>query len=162
MVGLTTRQNTDLATRMERREAILQLEAMLLETPGATVGDSPLAPLNHLFCDGMYVRQIFLPKGVFGTGMIHKHAHPSFVLTGDVGVFTEEEGYSRIIAPKCFISQPGTKRVVYAYADTIWVTVHLNPDNEQDPRALREMNVADNYNEIEPSIVEALWHSQES
>ena len=135
--------------RHTRREKVWDLESALSRLPDAKFGDSELAPLYHLFCKGMYIRQIFLPKGLLATGMIHKHEHPSFILTGDVGVFTEEEGLVRFVAPKVFVSKPGTKRAVFAFEDTIWVTVHLNPEELRDPDDLREYNVTNDYAQLE-------------
>ncbi len=132
----------------ERRQKILDFEAALNQVPGVLHGD-PAAPLNHLFADGIYVRQIFLPAGTVATGAVHKRSHPSFILTGEVKVFTEQGGAEHYIAPKCLISPAGCKRVVVALQDTIWCTVHLNPEELRDPEALRKYNVAETYEEYE-------------
>jgi hypothetical protein len=38
----------------------------------------------------------------------------------------------KIAAPATFVSQPGTKRVVYALKDTVWTTVHVTESTDLD------------------------------
>jgi quercetin dioxygenase-like cupin family protein len=80
--------------------------------------------LKHNFAEGVYVREIFIPKGSLIVGKIHKHSHPNFLMKGEVSVLTEE-GPKRLKAPLSMISPAGTKRVVYAHEDTVWITVHV-------------------------------------
>ena len=77
--------------KLETRGIICQIEQDLKSFPGAVEGDSNICPLEHSFSDGIYVRKIFIPKGVFVVGKIHKHDHPNFLLEGEVSVLTEEE-----------------------------------------------------------------------
>ena len=35
-------------------------------------------PLNHSFSEGIYTREIFIKKGMFVIGKIHKHEHTFF------------------------------------------------------------------------------------
>lgn len=94
-------------------------------------------PLVHRFPEGMYVREIFMPKGSIVTSRVHKYESPFFITQGDVSVFTEgEEGIARYVAPFTGITKPGTRRVLYMHEDTVWITVHLNPENETDPEKL--------------------------
>ena len=39
-------------------------------------------PLNHRLKDGLYTREIFMPKGTLVVSFIHKQSHPSFFLKG--------------------------------------------------------------------------------
>ena len=111
------------------RKKIFELEETMAKIPGATFGDSPEMPLKHSFSDGMYVREIFLPKGHILTGKIHKHSHPNFLMSGEVIVVTENGGREHLKGPLAMISEPGTKRAIVALEDTVWITVHLNLDN---------------------------------
>lgn len=106
------------------RKEILNLESKIKNIPGSFLGDNSHCPLKHSFADGVYVREIFIPKGTLIVGKIHKHSHPNFLMKGDVSVMTEE-GPKRLKAPLSMISPSGTKRVVYAHEDTIWVTIHV-------------------------------------
>ena len=141
-----TRKKT-LAQRMNIRNGILALEERMKEIPGAMIGhemDDHL-PLKHTFAPGVYVREIFIPKGILVVGKIHKHAHPNFLMSGDVSVLTEE-GPVRMQGPKSMISPAGTKRVVYAHEDTVWITVHLT--GETDLERIEEDVIAKDYTEV--------------
>lgn len=80
-------------------------------------------PLEHFICNKTYVRQITLPKGTIVTGKVHNFDHTSIISKGDVTIMTDE-GVVRIKAPATWISKAGTKRLIYAHADTIWATIH--------------------------------------
>ena len=146
-------QFRDIQNVMERRAAIFEVEELLTQHPGAVREKDGVTPLIHRFTDGFYVREIFIPKGFLCTGKIHKHAHPSFLLKGEVSVFTEQEGNQRLKAPMTMISQAGTKRVVYAHEDTVWVTVHLNPTNTQDLQDIEDTLIAKDYSELPGSVI---------
>lgn len=114
------------------RELIMDFEDRLLDLPGS-YGDpdkpgqdeiaNTINPLKHTFADGLYIREIFMPKGqIISTG-IHKKEHPYFVLKGDISVLTDK-GIERIKAPYNGITQPGTKRLIYMHEDSVWITVH--------------------------------------
>jgi len=118
---------------MERfRELIMDFEDKLLDLPNS-YGDpkkpgqdevaNTINPLKHTFAGGLYIREIFMPKGqIISTG-IHKKEHPYFVLKGDISVLTDE-GIKRIKAPYNGITKPGTKRLIYMHEDSVWITVH--------------------------------------
>ena len=106
------------------REGIVAIEERIKSIPGAVIGDNELCPLKHSFADGVYVREIFIPAGTLIVGKIHKHSHPNFISSGRVAVMTEE-GPKEIVGPCTMISPAGTKRLVYAYEDTVWTTIHV-------------------------------------
>jgi quercetin dioxygenase-like cupin family protein len=128
------------------RENIVEFEKQLGKIPGAFFGDSETCPLKHSFAPGVYVREIFIPKGTLIVGKIHKHAHPNFLMKGEVSVYTEDGGIERLKAPLSMISPAGTKRVVYAHEDTLWITVHVT--NETDLKNIEEQVIAKNYGEL--------------
>ena len=114
------------------RELIMDFEDKLLDLPDS-YGDpkkpgqdevaNTINPLKHTFADGLYIREIFMPKGqIISTG-IHKKEHPYFVLKGDISVLTDE-GIKRIKAPYNGITKPGTKRLIYMHEDSVWIIVH--------------------------------------
>lgn len=139
------------SSQSETRDNIVKFEDEIKKQEGSFTGDSNICPLKHSFSDGIYVREIFIPKGTFIVGKIHKHDHPNFLLKGEVDVVTEF-GNERIIAPCSMISSAGTKRALYAITDLIWVTVHNNPTNTQDLEKLEKIVIADSYEEYEKFI----------
>lgn len=118
------KKKTALSKIKVTRRKIIEFERMLSKAPGAFFGDTENCPLKHSFAHGIYVREIFIPKGMMIVGKIHKYSHPNFLLKGDVTVATEGGGVERLKAPLSMISPAGTKRVVFTHEDTVWVTVH--------------------------------------
>lgn len=138
----------EIARNQSIREEILNFEEQLKATEGVLLGDSDVCPLKHSFSDGIYVREIRIPAGMYIVGKIHKHDHPNFLMSGEVDVITEA-GSETIIGPCSMISSAGTKRALYAVTDLVWVTVHHNPTNTQDLAELEKIVIADSYEDYE-------------
>jgi|TARA_R100000084_G_scaffold44867_2_gene18431 quercetin dioxygenase-like cupin family protein len=145
---------------LNSREKIVNFEKALINIADGVniegdgkkiVRDGKIAPIKHAFTDGVYIRQMDMPKGNAVIGAIHKHLHVWFLLTGHVTIATENntEDY---IAPCYVISQPGTKRVIIANEDSIFVNIHKNPSNTKDLDKLEKEIVALNYEEYEEYI----------
>lgn len=79
---------------------------------------------EHTFTKGLYIRKMFIPKDVVIVTQIHNTQHPFFIMQGDVSVYFEGKT-TRLRAPYCGITEPGTKRALMTHEDTIWVTVHV-------------------------------------
>lgn len=125
------------------RDKILTIEDKMREHPGAMMGDC--CPLKHTFADGCYIREIFNPKGMLLVTKIHKIAHPFFLLKGDMSILTEE-GIKRIKAPYHGITPAGTKRVIYAHEDIIFVTVHVT--KETNLEKIEEEIIAKTFDDV--------------
>mgnify|MGYP000477540098 CR=1 FL=1 len=89
-----------------------------------------IEPVHH-FADGLYAREILIPAGTILTGKVHSTEHLNIVSQGRIAVWTED-GMKILAAPCTLISRPGTKRVGFALEDTVWTTIHKNPDNLTD------------------------------
>ena len=101
-----------------------ELEVAMLEN-----FDKVDCPLTHRFTEGLYVREIFMPKDTLITSKIHKTQHQYFVLKGKVLVWID--GVEQIIeAPYIGVTEPNTQRVLLVLEDCIWATSHPNPNNE--------------------------------
>ena len=137
------------------REKILELQQYLVDrADGENIvveHDSHLFPLKHTFADGIYVRQMSMKAGTMVVGAIHKHLHVWFLLTGNIAVATEDT-IEEDIAPCYVVATPGTKRVIYANEDSIFVNIHKNPTNTQDISYLEREIVAATYEEYEQYI----------
>jgi len=106
-----------------------ELEAHLLQLPQADFS------LINRFADGLYARQVTIRQGCLLTSKIHMKEHFAFILTGDISVWTDQD-YQRIKAPCVLTTQPGTKRVLLAHEDTVWITVHAcNAKTQQEAEA---------------------------
>lgn len=116
------------------REKIQQLQQSMLELRC----DMPEA--EHFFAPGMYGRRFSMPVGMLVVGKIHKHAHLMMVLQGRAEVITEF-GRDIVTAGHVSVSQPGAKRVVLALEDTIFMTVHHNPDDCLDLEVIESRHI---------------------
>ena len=81
-------------------------------------------PLKHHIKDGIYTREIFMPKGMLVLSFIHKTNHPSFFMSGDMSVITDTGEVKRIKAPMVVHTEIGTQRIAYMHEDTVWVCTY--------------------------------------
>lgn len=70
-----------------------------------------LMPVTHHLKDGLYTREIFMPKGTLVVSFIHKQTHPSFFLKGEMSVLLDTGEVKRIKAPMKVMTEIGTQRV---------------------------------------------------
>jgi hypothetical protein len=80
-------------------------------------------PVRHHFSQGVYARELFIPKGTLLTGQIHKYEQLNIMSKGEMSVLVDFE-WKRVRAPFHVVSPPGTKRIAYAHEDTVWTTIH--------------------------------------
>ena len=106
---------------------LLALEAALLDRPEHLLE----LPVTNYFSDGVYARELFIPKGTVLTGKIHKRTNLNIMIAGELLVSTET-GMQRVRAPFVVVSPPGTKRVAYAVEDTRWITIHGTHETDLD------------------------------
>lgn len=127
------------------RMALLRVEKAMRESKGFRHKDS--YTLKHEFTEGQYIRTLFVPAGNFIMSYVHKDSYPMFMLQGD---WTEigQDSNERIGAPQVFMSKAGSQKMGFAHTDTIWVTVHLNPDNGQDIDKIEERIYDLHYNNL--------------
>lgn len=135
---------------LEWRRKIETLENALLNSNDTRIvkGNSDTFPLKHSFSNGIYNREILVKKGGFVIGKIHKHDHTWFLLQGEIMV-GGPEGEEYFTAPYYAVAKAGTKRVVYALEDCIFVNVHPNPNNNTNIEELENEYVCDSYNSYE-------------
>lgn len=128
------------------RQKIMSIQLACQSLPdGQRMDESP--PLQHWLAPGIYAREIHLPGGSLVVGRVHRHRHFNIISKGKITCYTEF-GLETHEAPASFISEPGTKRVVYTHEDAIWTTIHPNPTNETDITVLEEMFTAMTYEEL--------------
>jgi hypothetical protein len=137
------------------REIILELQQYLVDrADGVNIVKgrvTDLFPLKHTFADSIYVRQMSMQQNSFLVGAIHKHTHVWFLLSGHITVVTEDS-VEEFIAPCYTVSKPGSKRVIFANVDSVFVNVHKNPDNTQDINTLDKQIVCDTWEEYNEYI----------
>ena len=107
------------------REKVEQLEKMM------QAYDPAVLPITHHFADGIYAREMFMPKGAVLTGAVHKTTHMCILSKGHVRVATDE-GPVNLIAPATLIAKPGAKRAIFALEDSIWTNIHATNETDLD------------------------------
>jgi hypothetical protein len=136
--------------KLQKRSGIMELQDSIMEfVDGENIvkGDSEVFPLKHTFTDGIYIRQMSMKKDSFVIGKIHRHNHVWFLLTGEISVADENNTVDHI-AP-CYVEAPaGSKRMIYAHEDSVWVNIHANPTNTRDLQELEELIIAKDYEEF--------------
>lgn len=89
---------------------------------------------NHLV-DGLYVRELLIPRGAVIISRVHKRALVNIISKGKV-IVIDTHGCNEYTAPCTFISKAGTQRFVCAPEETVWNTAHItdvtNPDDLVD------------------------------
>lgn len=88
-------------------------------------------PLRHNFADGVYVRELFMPKDTIVIGKRHRFETCNILLKGELSLYMGKGVQSkRIRAPYIFNSKPGTKKMAYVHEDSIFLNIH--PTDETD------------------------------
>ena len=144
---------------LNRRKDIQLLQDLLIENAdgeniegdGKNIVHSKNFPLKHTFADGVYIRQMDMQAGSVVIGAIHNHLHAWFLLTGSLAVVTEDTT-EEFISPCYVLATPGSKRVIYALEDSIFVNVHKNPDNIKDIKKLEDEIVSLTFEDYEEYI----------
>lgn len=88
-------------------------------------------PLTHTFSDGIYAREIFMPKKMFVIGHIHNTTHLNILSKGKCIVNMEGKTYE-LTAPVTFESHSGCRKVLYIIEDCFWTTIHSTKETNID------------------------------
>jgi hypothetical protein len=96
------------------QDSIYKLQDIIKDMPQVT-GET-----RHHFSDGMYARELFIPAGTVVVGALHKSQHLYMVVKGKCKVSSQYETVE-IEAPYIGETIPGTKRVIYAETDCVWI-----------------------------------------
>ena len=85
--------------------------------------------IQHHFSDGLYAKQMHIPKG-YAAGM-HKHeySHLSILSKGRVIVRTDEYN-KEYIAPVCIDIKAGLNHTIEALEDAIWFCIHATEETD--------------------------------
>ena len=103
---------------MSGREKITFLERKMATLPQVEV------ELLHYFKNGMYAREMRVPKGTFISGKIHSTGTIGVLAQGSMRVWGEDGKMKIVTAPYIHTAEPGYKRVGWATEDVVWVTIH--------------------------------------
>lgn len=113
-------------------------------------------PVTHHIENGMYTRELFMPRGALVVSFIHKQNHPSFFLEGEMSLLLDDGSVKRIKAPAVVHTEVGTQRVAYIHEDVKWACVYRT-DAETVEEAEEEVYTLD-FRQLPESVIEKkLW-----
>lgn len=107
------------------RGDVEKFEKILLTFPQTSIRT------EHYFVAGLYAREVHIPANTVVTGKAHLEDHLNVVSKGRIIVWTEA-GMQELSEGTTITSKAGCKRVGLTLEDTVWVTIHPNPTNEDD------------------------------
>ena len=81
-------------------------------------------------------------------GKLHKYSHTWFLMQGEIMVATDQ-GTKVYIAP-CYVNaRAGSKRVINAVKDSIFINIHPNPLELRNIEELEDMLTCTSYNDFD-------------
>lgn len=102
---------------------IMALQATMAEMPQVEL------ELFHHFAAGAYARELHMPAGVAVVGKMHRTQHFLIVASGHISV-TTSAGQEDMVGPRVVITEPGTKRAIYAHTDAVLITFHVTDETD--------------------------------
>jgi quercetin dioxygenase-like cupin family protein len=90
----------------------------------------------HNFSDGLYAKQMYVPKGYVVGQHAHEFSHLSILAKGKVIVRTDD-GIAEYTAPACLEIKEGIHHAIEALEDTVWFCIHAT--NETDVNKIDEV-----------------------
>jgi quercetin dioxygenase-like cupin family protein len=83
----------------------------------------------HHFSDGLYAKEMTIPKGFIAGTHAHTYSHLSILAKGKVVVRTdfEEKEYS---APACIEIKSGILHTIEALEDSQWFCIHATDETD--------------------------------
>lgn len=124
--------------RKDQHEALDRLEVEIARMPEANT------KLIHHFADGIYARELRLPAGTALTGKVHRTRHINIVSRGRILISAVGEESREVVAPACFVAEPGCRRAGFALEDTVWTTIHATHETDLEKLELQLIEPHDN------------------
>lgn len=85
----------------------------------------------HHFSDGLYAKQMMIPKGYEACSHAHEYSHLSILAKGKVAVITDDEkkGYE---APACIEIKAGIHHKIIALENSTWFCIHATEETDKN------------------------------
>lgn len=135
---------------LNSRQGLMEYQSFVEQMPNA-LGENPF-PLFHTFTDGLYSREVHMPKNHLLVSQIHNYESQVHILEGKV-LIADCNGTRLFDAPAKFVSKSGDKRAIFTLEDTIWINYHpITVKNEDEAE---EMLYAKSYEDYDRFIERA-------
>ena len=146
-MNVTARVNGRVVSSPElERRSVIASEVKRTLADGGTADTGSICPVKHMFANGLYCREIFIPKGVKIIGKIHATQHFNTILTGECLVITTKQE-KHIKAPHTFVSEAGEQKAVLALTDVTWQTYHVT--DKTDPAEIEKEVISESWEDFE-------------
>ena len=87
--------------------------------------------IAHHFSDGLYAKEMHIPKGFTVGTHAHSFSHLSMLAKGRVKVITDDYNFE-YTAPACIEIKAGIHHMIEALEDAVWFCIHAT--DETDPK----------------------------
>ena len=136
------------------------IEGCITHTPGNKQSKEmqEAFPVKQHLENGLYTREVLMPKGSLVISLIHKQNHPSFFLEGEMSILADNGEVKELKAPMNLNTKIGTQRVAYMHEDCKWICVY-----KTDATTFEEAEVdvyTNNYRELPIELInnnKLLW-----
>lgn len=90
-------------------------------------GETLECKLVHTFNEGLYLRELHIPKGALIVGHRHRYKTTNMLVKGKMVIYDGTESIT-VEAPFIAESEAFTRKVGYAIEDSVWVNVHATDE----------------------------------
>ena len=87
--------------------------------------------VKHLFVDGLYTMEHFIPKGASVLTHSHNFSHTSILASGSV-ILTVDNVPTHLIAPQVLRVEAHKHHSIFAEEDTVWMCQHITDETDVD------------------------------
>ena len=108
---------------------------MELETIKTSLQNMEQVDLNeqHLFADGMYCRQVTMPKGALIIGHVHKKEAINVLASGVIWIKTRmEDDWVEVSAPFVNNTPGGMRKIIYVIEDAVFMNIFRTNETSLD------------------------------
>lgn len=117
--------NKALASHQQGPGIFPEIEQVMLNLPQLD------CPIQHHFAPGVYIREMFAPKGALVLGHAHKTEHLNILVCGRIRLLMGDK-VAEMQAPCTFVSKPGARKLFYMLEDVVFSTVHATIETDVD------------------------------
>ena len=90
----------------------------------------------HHFSDGLYSKEMLIPKGFAAGTHAHEYSHFSILAKGRV-ILKTDDWEKEFVAPACIEIKAGINHMIFALEDATWYCIHAT--NETDVNKIDEV-----------------------
>jgi len=83
----------------------------------------------HHFSDGLYAKEVRVPKGSFLVKHVHPFSHLSILAKGSVRLTDGEEGFI-LHAPACINIKANQVHSIVSLEDCVWFCIHATEETD--------------------------------